>query len=107
MREIPWAGLAALAAMFLIPFLPSWLFEGPRTVAHRPMRHVCAECGAPWTNGHACAPETIAEVRVVAPGVAAAEVVAPEVVAREPLRGELHRLTPARAALKRRPRRIA
>jgi hypothetical protein len=26
-----WVGLAALVAMFVIPFLPSWLFEGPRT----------------------------------------------------------------------------
>jgi hypothetical protein len=26
---IPWVGLAALAAMFVLPFLPDWLFEGP------------------------------------------------------------------------------
>jgi hypothetical protein len=30
----PWAGLLALVAMFVIPFLPNWLFEGPRTVRH-------------------------------------------------------------------------
>jgi hypothetical protein len=52
----PWAGLAALAAMFLLPLLPDWLFEGPRTIRHRPRRHVCGDCGAPWTNDHACTP---------------------------------------------------
>ena len=25
----PWVGLAALIAMFVLPFLPAWLFEGP------------------------------------------------------------------------------
>jgi hypothetical protein len=43
----PWVGLAALLAMFLLPFLPAWLIEGPRTVKHRPRRHVCGECGLP------------------------------------------------------------
>jgi hypothetical protein len=33
---IPWFGLAALIAMFAIPFLPRWLFEGPRSVKHWP-----------------------------------------------------------------------
>ena len=50
----PWIGLVAFAAMFVLPFLPGWLFEGPRTVKHHPRRHVCAECGAPWVAGHAC-----------------------------------------------------
>jgi hypothetical protein len=50
----PWIGLAALAAMFIIPFLPTWLFEGPRTIRHRPHRHICGDCGAPWTNDHTC-----------------------------------------------------
>jgi hypothetical protein len=50
----PWVGLAALAAMFVLPWLPHWLFEGPRTVRHRPRRHVCGECDAPWTNDHTC-----------------------------------------------------
>jgi hypothetical protein len=36
----PWVGLAALLAMFVIPFLPTWLFEGPRTIKHRPRRHI-------------------------------------------------------------------
>ncbi len=31
---IPWVGLAALLAMFVLPFLPDWLFEGPRTSKH-------------------------------------------------------------------------
>lgn len=52
----PWVGLLALAAMFLIPFLPNWLFEGPRTVRHWPRRHVCGRCGAAWTDGHSCIP---------------------------------------------------
>ena len=55
----PWLGLAALAAMFLLPFVPHWLFEGPRTVKHRPRRHVCADCDAPWTEDHICAPELV------------------------------------------------
>jgi hypothetical protein len=50
----PWIGLAALAAMFLLPLLPNWLFDGPRTVKHRPRRHVCADCHAPWTDDHTC-----------------------------------------------------
>jgi hypothetical protein len=53
----PWIGLAALLAMFVLPFVPGWLFEGPRTIRHRPRRHVCADCGAPWTERHACARE--------------------------------------------------
>ena len=51
----PWIGLVALVAMFVIPFLPSWLFEGPRTVKHYPHRHICGDCGAPWIDGHLCA----------------------------------------------------
>jgi hypothetical protein len=80
----PWVGLAALAAMFLLPYLPAWLFEGPRTVRHRPQRHVCDDCGAPWTADHACPP--------------AAEEPPPA-----PLRGELRRLDGPGRALRRRP----
>jgi hypothetical protein len=54
--DTPWMGLIALVVMFVLPFLPHWLFEGPRTIKHHPRRHVCAECGAPWVDGHACAP---------------------------------------------------
>jgi hypothetical protein len=52
----PWVGLAALAAMFLLPLLPDWLFEGPRTSKHWPRRHICDHCGAPWTDEHSCTP---------------------------------------------------
>ena len=51
---VPWIGLLALVAMFVIPFLPDWLFEGSRTVRHWPRRHVCGACGADWTSGHVC-----------------------------------------------------
>jgi hypothetical protein len=59
MRDIPipWIGLAAVIAMFVLPFLPNWLVEGPRTTKHWPRRHICGECGAPWTHEHTCAPE--------------------------------------------------
>jgi hypothetical protein len=73
MARIPWLGLAALVSMFVIPHLPSWLFEGPRTVKHWPRRHVCGVCNATWTEGHTCPPT----------GPVA-----------EPLRGELRRLAP-------------
>lgn len=56
MARIPWFGLAALVSMFIIPYLPSWLFEGPRTVKHWPRRHVCGVCNAVWTEGHTCSP---------------------------------------------------
>jgi hypothetical protein len=51
---VPWVGLLALVAMFVIPFLPDRLFDGPRTQRHWPRRHICGVCGADWTNGHAC-----------------------------------------------------
>jgi hypothetical protein len=53
----PWLGLAALVAMFVIPFLPDWIFEGPRTTRHWPRRHICGDCGAPWSAGHTCEAE--------------------------------------------------
>jgi hypothetical protein len=56
----PWIGLAALVAMFIIPFLPDWLFEGPRTKKHWPRRHICGACGALWSTGHSCTPQTSA-----------------------------------------------
>jgi hypothetical protein len=52
--DTPWVGLVALVAMFVLPFLPRWLFEGPRTIKHHPRPHICAECGAPWIDGHDC-----------------------------------------------------
>jgi hypothetical protein len=39
----PWVGLADLVAMFVLPFLPNWLFEGPRTIRPR--------CGRPNRAG--------------------------------------------------------
>ena len=53
----PWIGLAALVAMFVLPYLPNRLFEGPRTIKHKPHRHICADCHVPWTNDHRCAAE--------------------------------------------------
>jgi hypothetical protein len=53
-NPVPWIGLLALMAMFLIPFLRDWLFEGPRTIRHWPRRQVCGACGADWTGGHVC-----------------------------------------------------
>jgi hypothetical protein len=53
----PWIGLAALLAMFALPYLPNRLFEGPRTIKHQPRRHVCADCDAPWTDDHRCTSE--------------------------------------------------
>lgn len=82
----PWLGLAALAAMFLLPYLPAWLFEGPRTIRHRPQRHVCDDCGAPWTADHACPPPATEEPPPPAS-----------------LRGELRRLDGPARALARRP----
>jgi hypothetical protein len=75
--DTPWIGLAALGAMFAIPFIPNWLFEGPRTIRHRPRRHACADCGARWTPNHACELDDQADTR--------------------PLRAQLRRITPAKA----------
>ena len=81
MSEIPWIGLVALVAMYAIPFLPDWLFEGRRTVKHWPSRHVCGDCGAPWTDGHDCEPEA-------------------ELSDSRPLKGELRRIGPGSSAIK-------
>jgi hypothetical protein len=61
--DTPWVGLGALVLMFAIPFLPSWLFEGPKVVKHRPRRHVCALCGSAWHDGHDCLTATNADAR--------------------------------------------
>jgi hypothetical protein len=61
--DTPWVGLAALVLMFAIPFLPSWLFEGPRVVRHRPRRHVCTLCGATWHDAHDCLTTPDADTR--------------------------------------------
>lgn len=46
--------MAAVVAMFVLPLLPAWLWEGPRVVRHRLTRHVCVDCGAGWSRGHVC-----------------------------------------------------
>ncbi len=70
-----WVSLAALLAMFLLPYLPERLFKGPRTIRHWPRRHICGDCNAPWTDDHTCRPP--AEIEAV-----------------PPLRGQLRRLDP-------------
>jgi hypothetical protein len=57
---IPWIGLAAMLAMFILPFVPDWLFQGRRTTKHWPRRHICGDCGTPWTDGHTCTPDASA-----------------------------------------------
>jgi hypothetical protein len=53
---VPWVALAAVAAMFVLPWLDArGLLDGPRTVRHRPRRHACADCAEPWAPGHQCA----------------------------------------------------
>jgi hypothetical protein len=96
----PWIGLAALVAMFVLPFLPAWLFEGPRKVKHYPRRHVCGLCGAPWTADHACVPDRVPD-RVPAR-------VADRASERRPLRGQLRRVRPSTELVRRsaRPSRI-
>jgi hypothetical protein len=97
---IPWFGLAALIAMFVLPFLPRWLFEGPRSVKHWPQRHVCGECGAPWADGHLCAEEAHQEVLVDPVPILDGEV--ETALGPPPLRGELRRVRPGRDLERRR-----
>jgi hypothetical protein len=53
--SVPWIGLAAIAAMFLLPWLDArGLFDGPTIVRRRPRRVICADCASPWTPGHQC-----------------------------------------------------
>ena len=94
-NEVPWAGIVALVLMFVLPALPG-LFEGPRTIRHRPTRHVCRDCGAPWVDGHTCALDADVDLDPD-PGLD---------LDREPLRAELRRLD-SRVELPRRPRRRA
>jgi hypothetical protein len=56
-QDTPWVGLVALGVMFILPFLPNWLFDGPRAIKHYPRRHICANCGAPWVDDHDCMSE--------------------------------------------------
>jgi hypothetical protein len=79
--DTPWIGLIALAAMFVLPFLPAWLFEGPRSIKHHPRRHICAECGERWTDEHDCVTEAALSVA--------------------PLRGDLRRVRGSTALVRR------
>jgi hypothetical protein len=94
-NPVPWIGLLALVAMFVIPFLPDWVFEGPRTVRHWPRRHVCGDCGAPWTRGHVCEaaePEPVPPARGRAGRRTGPGSTLPGRQQRERLVGELRRL---------------
>ena len=92
-NPVPWVGLLALVAMFVIPFLPDWIFEGPRTVRHWPRRHVCGVCGAGWTDGHVC------EVAEVEPPLAVTLERPAEPQAVLPARGRAGRRVERRSAL--------
>jgi hypothetical protein len=85
-HPVPWIGLAAIVAMFVLPLLPAWLFEGPRTIKRYPRRVVCGDCGERWTDDHNCD----------------VEAVGPPPQPRRPLRGEIRRVGAGRA-LARRP----
>jgi hypothetical protein len=50
----PWIGLAALAAMVVLPLLPTWFFDRPRRIKPWPREHVCAKCDGAWTDEHTC-----------------------------------------------------
>ena len=89
-QPIPWIGLAAIVAMFVLPLLPARLFEGPRTIKRYARRVVCGDCGQRWTDGHSC------DVAVID-----REVVAPRPQPRPPLRAELRRVGPGRALARR------
>jgi hypothetical protein len=88
-HPIPWIGLAAIVAMFVLPMLPAWLFEGPRTSKRYPRRVVCGDCGQRWTDDHRC------DLEVVAPRPPR------RAQPRPPLRAELRRVGPGRALARR------
>jgi len=57
----------------VLPLLRDWLVDKPDMSRHRPPRHLCGDCGAPWTH-QTCSATT----REASP----------------PLHGELRRLAP-------------
>jgi hypothetical protein len=95
-NPVPWIALAAIAAMFVLPSLDArGLFDGPRTIRHRPRRHLCADCAQPWTPGHQCAAWLEAAGREPVVPLAPVEPPPPA-----PMRGQLTRADqPARPAL--------
>jgi hypothetical protein len=58
-HPVPWIGLVAVVAMFVLPLLPARLFEGPRTIKRYPRREVCGDCGEQWMDDHSCALEVV------------------------------------------------
>jgi hypothetical protein len=93
--SVPWIALAAVAAMFVLPWLDArGLFDGPRTICHLSRRHLCADCRAPWQPGHQCADWIEAARREPVVPLAPVDPPAPRV------RGQLTRADqPARPAL--------
>ena len=87
-HPVPWIGLAAIVAMFVLPLLPAWMFDGPRTIKRYPRRVVCGDCGERWTDGHNCAIEVVPSSRPP----------------RAALRAELWRIGQGRALARRPPR---
>ena len=88
-HPVPWIGLAAIVAMFVLPLLPAWLFEGPRTIKRYARRVVCGDCGQRWTDDHSCDLEVAQTASRPRP----------------PLRAELRRVGPGRALAHRSARR--
>lgn len=58
----PWVGLAALLAMFLLPYLSERLFQGPRTIRH-PRRHLCDDCHPPGPTSTPAHPQSAGPFR--------------------------------------------
>jgi hypothetical protein len=100
---VPWIALAAIAAMFVLPWLDArGLFDGPSIIRHRSRRHVCADCAEPWRPGHVCAGwQAVARREPVVPQHHPARPLPPT-----PVRAELTRADrPGRLALPQRERR--
>jgi hypothetical protein len=101
---VPWVGLVAVVAMFVLPWLDArGLFDGRRTVRHRPRREVCGDCAEPWARGHGCAGWQAPAGREPVVPLGSAE---PPARAQGPIRAQLIRADqPGRLALPQRERR--
>ena len=84
-HPIPWVGLAAIVAMFVLPLLPAWLFEGLGPCKRYPRRVGVWRLRRAWTDGHSCG----------------FEAVEPRPQRRRPLRAELRRVKPGSALARR------
>jgi hypothetical protein len=102
--DTPWVGLAALVAMFVVPFLPGWLFEGPRTVKHYPRRHVCGDCGAPWADDHVCSADRAPVRHLLRRQPLRRQPLRRQPLRRQPLRVQLRRVRTSTALVRRSPR---